>query len=72
MRSSNTPFLTGRLYDHFGWDFNADMKKRMEDFMKNSPRDKHGTHRYTPGMLNLKPEQVRQGFAHYMERYELG
>ncbi len=61
-----------QLYDHFGWDFNADVKKRMEDFVKNNPRDKHGTHRYTLEMFSLTPEQVRQRFAHYMERYELG
>ncbi len=61
-----------RLYDHFGWDFNADVKKRMEDFMKNNPRDKHGTHRYTLEMFGLTQEEVRQRFSHYMQRYELG
>jgi len=61
-----------RLYDHFGWQFDANVKQRMEDFMKSNPRDKHGTHRYTLEMFHLTPEGVRQRFAQYMQRYELG
>jgi len=48
------------------------VKKRMEDFMKNNPRDKHGTHRYTLEMFGLTQEEVRQRFSNYMQRYELG
>ena len=61
-----------RLYDHFGWQCDANVTKRMEDFMKSNPRDKHGSHRYTLEMFHLTQEEVRQRFTHYMQRYELG
>jgi len=61
-----------RIYAHFDWKLEEDVKKRMHAFHQDNPRDKRGTHRYTLEMFHLRPEQVEDRFARYMERYELG
>lgn len=58
-----------RIYSHFGLDLSADAEERMERFLVENPRDKHGTHRYTLDMFGLDAEKTAERFAAYNERF---
>ena len=48
-----------------------DKVERMEAWRRNTPRDKHGDHRYDPAEFGLDPGTLRQQFAFYTDRFNL-
>ena len=54
-----------RIYDFFGYELKASVKADMEKFMKNNPRDKHGSHTYKAEDFGINPEKDRARFSEY-------
>jgi len=59
------------LYAHFGFEWSADVRDRMHDYLENHPREKHGKHAYTLEQFGLSHEQHGPLFAGYRDRFGL-
>jgi hypothetical protein len=59
------------IYDHFGFALSAPAAERMRQRIRANPEGQFGEHRYTPEEFGLHPQQIRERFAAYMERYGL-
>lgn len=57
------------MYHYFGFDFTPELKQKMQDYLDNRPRDKHGQHRYEAADYGLDAERDGAGFASYSQRY---
>ena len=58
-----------RIYGHFDMPLSSGAERRMTAFIASNPRDKHGTHRYTPAMFGLDPAEISRQFADYYRRF---
>lgn len=58
-----------RIYDHFGYALKPAVKADMERFMKNNPRDKHGSHSYKPEDFGIDRSRDGARFAEYCEYF---
>jgi hypothetical protein len=54
-----------RIYDHFGYKLRPSVKADMERFIKNNPRDKHGSHRYTAADFGIDRSRDAARFGDY-------
>ncbi len=59
------------IYSKFGIQPPADMQQRMQAYLDENPRGKHGKHEYTLADYHLTEEGERQRFAAYIEKYGL-
>ncbi len=60
-----------RLYAHFGWELSSGAAERMRAVLANQPREQNGFHRYEASQFGLKPGEVAERFARYIERFGL-
>ena len=58
-----------RIYTHFHLPWSTDVEARMQSFLSDNRRHKHGVHRYTLEMFDLSPEIIEERFAHYREYF---
>ena len=58
-----------RLYDFLGEEFSAEARARMEKWRAETPREKHGDHRYDPTDFGLSVAGLRERFRFYSERF---
>lgn len=58
-----------RMYAHFGFELTAEARTRMQDYLRNRPREKHGTHRYSAVQFGLSEAKHGALFASYRERF---
>ena len=58
-----------RIYGHFDMPLSSEAERRMTAFIASNPRDKHGTHRYTPAMFGLDPAEISRQFEDYYRRF---
>jgi hypothetical protein len=64
------PFpIIAQLYDFLGEEFTPETRARMEKWRKETPREKHGDHRYDPADFGLSAEGLRERFHFYSERF---
>ncbi len=61
--------LVARIYQHFGLPLDSGARARMEAFLRDNPRDKHGSHRYSLGDFGLDPAKEAPRFAEYCQRF---
>lgn len=61
-----------RIYDHFGCDLPPEAKSAMQARIAASPRHAHGKHEYELDRYGLSEGQVKERFAAYVERFDLG
>ncbi len=61
-----------RIYRHFGMALAADTEARMRRFLAESPKERHGTHEYSMRQFGLDPEEERQRYRAYRERFLCG
>ena len=61
--------LIGRIYQHFGLPLGGQARARMGAFLRDNPRDKHGSHSYSLGDFGLDPAKEGPRFAEYCERF---
>ena len=59
------------IYAAFGLPLTEVAATRMKAFIADNPKDKHGIHRYSPDEYGVDPEQIRESFRPYMERFGL-
>jgi hypothetical protein len=60
-----------RLYAHFDYRLTAETEAKMEAFMRNNPRDKHGSHSYAPEVFGIDPAHDRERFRPYIDHFGL-
>lgn len=58
-----------KIYQHFGFDFNAEARHAMQHYLDSKPRDKHGTHQYSLKDFNLSRQEHKPLFQEYNRRY---
>jgi hypothetical protein len=60
-----------RLYAFIGEDLAPETRRRMEDWRRSTPREKHGAHEYDPADFGLDPAALRERFLFYSDRFEV-
>jgi hypothetical protein len=60
-----------RLYNFLGEPLTAQARERMEAWRRDTPREKHGDHRYSAGEFGLSPSELRRRFAFYSARFQI-
>jgi len=64
------PFpIIEQLYVFLGEELTPDARSRMEKWRADTPREKHGGHRYDPADFGLSAEGLRKRFRFYSERF---
>ena len=59
------------IYAALGLPMTDQAATRMQAYIADNPKNKHGLHLYTPDEYGIDPAQVRRDFAPYIERYDL-
>ena len=54
------------IYERLGWSLHAEDRARMEAFLRDEPRDKHGTHEYSLRRIGVAPEDIEHNYSHYL------
>ena len=66
------PFpILAELYRFIGEDLTDEARTRMRSWRQNTPRDKHGTHRYAASDFGIDPSRLRQQFRFYSDRFQV-
>jgi len=66
------PFpIMAQLYQFLGEDLTAETRTRMQSWRDNTPRDKHGAHRYEAAEFGIDPASLRERFRFYTERFSV-
>jgi len=60
-----------RLYAFLGEPLTAEARARMEAWRRDTPREKHGAHRYDPADFGLDPAALRDRFRFYADRFDV-
>lgn len=60
-----------RLYDHFDLPWTDVFEARMQRFLAQNPKDKHGRHSYSLAAFGLDPDEERARYRAYRERFGL-
>ncbi|SMB27551.1 conserved protein of unknown function [Sterolibacterium denitrificans] len=58
-----------RIYAHFGYELKPSVKAAMAQFMRDNPRDKHGTHSYRPEDFGIDRQRDGARFREYCEYF---
>jgi hypothetical protein len=56
-----------RIYRHFGLELGGEAEARMERFLADHPRDRHGVHRYELSAAGLDASAERRRYVAYQE-----
>ncbi len=68
----NDPFpILEQLYRWLGEELTAQTRARMQAWRASTPRDKHGSHEYSPADFGLDPADLRSRFRFYTERFDV-
>jgi hypothetical protein len=59
------------IYDAFGLPMTDEGAARMQAFIADNPKGKHGLHLYTPEEYGIDPDVVRRDFRFYIEEFDL-
>jgi hypothetical protein len=61
-----------RIYAHFGYPFTPEFRERVERFLAEDAKRRHGLqHRYTVEQYGLTAEELRNRFRAYSERFHI-
>jgi Sulfotransferase family len=58
-----------RLYDWLGAEITPAARRGFEERIASNPKGVYGTHRYDPETYGLRPDEIRERFAFYTERF---
>jgi hypothetical protein len=61
-----------RIYGHFGYVLRPEVERAMQERIRANPEGRHGEHRYTAQDFGWQPAAIRERFADYIQRYDLG
>jgi hypothetical protein len=59
------------IYDHYDLAWSEEFAERLNCYLQQNGRDKHGAHRYAPEDFGQTREAISERFAAYIERFEL-
>lgn len=59
-----------KIYTHFGWEFTSEASDKMQSFLAQNPKDKHGAHVYTLEDFGLTEQGINQQFSNYINFLE--
>ena len=59
------------IYNHYGLAWSEEFAERLNYYLQQNPRGKHGAHRYAPEDFGQTGEAISERFAPYIERFEL-
>jgi hypothetical protein len=62
--------ILAQLYQFLGEEFTPQTRERIQNWRRDTPRDKHGEHRYDSAEFGIDPAQLRKRFAFYSERFK--
>ena len=60
-----------RIYQHFDYPLSDEVEAKMRDFMRDNPRDKHGSHTYTVEDFGIDPVSDRELFREYVDYFDI-
>ncbi len=55
------------IYDRFGWRLDRQSRVRMEEFLHQERKDKHGVHSYSLEQFGIAPPEIDRNFADYLK-----
>ena len=58
------------IYARFGWQLRAEDRARMERFLREEPRGKHGVHEYSLAQIGVTPAEIQRDYANYLDFLE--
>ena len=58
------------IYERFGLSLSAAAEQRMRRWIEDNPTSRHGAHRYRTDDYGMNEAQIRDSFAHYIDRYD--
>jgi hypothetical protein len=59
------------IYNHYGLAWSEEFAERLNYYVQQNPRGKHGAHLYAPETFGQTGEAISERFAAYIERFEL-
>ena len=59
------------MYQAFGEELSAEAEQCMRSFVRENPKDKHGTHRYSLDEFGIDPDALRRQYDFYCERFDV-
>lgn len=54
------------IYEYFGWTLHDKDRSRMEQFLRDQPRGKHGVHEYSLQEFGTKQDAIEKRFKRYL------
>lgn len=60
-----------KIYSHFDMDWTPALKNRLNQFMQQNGREKHGKHAYTPEMFGLDEKKLDDIFREYRDFFNI-
>lgn len=57
---------------HAGYPTSPELRRRMEAWLEDNPRDKHGRHRYTATDFGLDEAEIAERLGWYYDRFDVG
>lgn len=61
-----------KIYTHFGLAWTDEKEQQLSQYIADNPRGKHGVHQYSAADFGLTDAQIRERFADYIERFNVG
>ena len=58
------------IYARFGWELHPGDRARMEAFVRDEHRGKHGTHEYSLEQIGVTPAEIEREYAEYLDFLE--
>jgi hypothetical protein len=63
--------MVRRIYNHFDRELSEESESRMRKFMAEHSRDQRGRHTYSFADTGLNPDEERQRFSRYQQRFDV-
>ncbi len=60
-----------QIYNHFGFEVKADFEIRMQKWLADNPKNKHGVHHYSLEKFGLKTDAVKKRFSKYCDYFNI-
>ncbi len=68
---SDPKALVEKIYQHFGFKFDEEINNRIDKYLVENPRNKHGTHEYSLAQFALFEGREREKYRDYMDRFNI-